>query len=147
MKIKKRTEGKIKNCLGFRDAYKFYKNNYEDVEDYKMFSEIIKECNKELLNQIVMNSEIVDLPYRLGTLQISKFERSYNKPKNKLAVDWKKSKEHGFIIYHESDYTYKWTWKKTTAIFKNKSGYKFQANRFAKRMVPEALAKKIDYFR
>lgn len=146
MQNKKRTEGKIKGCLGIKQAYKFYKNNYEDIEDYSEFSRIIKECNKELLSKIVNESEVISLPYRLGELQISKFERGFNKPKNKWPVDWKKSKELGFIVYYDTPYIYKWVWKKNRAVFKNKTGYKFQANRTAKRMVPKAIKEKIDYF-
>lgn len=143
----KRTEGKIKNCLTIRDAYKYYKANYEDVIDYKLFSKIIKACNKELVKQITYEAEVVKLPYRLGNLQIARFERSYNKPTNRLAVDWKLTKEHGFKIFHEQTNIYKWCWKKSNAIVKNKTGYKFTASRYAKREVPKALKKKVEYFK
>ncbi len=147
MQIKKRTEGKIKNCLTIRDMYKFYKKTYDDTLEYKEFSKIIKACNKELINQIVRESESIDLPYRLGRLQVARFERSYKKPINKLAVNWKLTKEHGFRIYHEDNNIYKWCWNKRTAIVINKTGYKFTPSRFAKREVPKALKEKTEYFK
>lgn len=111
----KRTEGKIKNCLTIRDIYKFYKKTYDEPVEYKVFAKVVKLCNKELVNQIVNESQIVDLPYRLGKMQICRFKRSFNKPKNKLSVDWKLTKEHGFKIFHEDDNVYKWVWKKTSS--------------------------------
>lgn len=143
----KRTEGKIKGSLTIRDIYKYYKANYEKPIDYKLFAKIIKACNKELVNQVVWESQSVKLPYRLGNLQIARFERSFNKPSNKLSVDWKLTKEHGFKIFHEQKDIYKWCWKKSNAIVKNKTGYKFTACRFAKREVPKAANKKIEYFK
>lgn len=147
--VKKRGIGKIKNCLSIRQMYIYYKSLYdkEDIVDYKIFARIIKKCNKELINQIVNYSEKVTLPYRLGDLQICKFKRSFNQPKNKWKIDYKKTKELGFTVYHDQEYIYKWCWKKHYAIVKNKTGYKFSANRGTARAVPRALERKIDYFK
>ena len=145
--MKKRTEGKIKECLAIRDMYKFYKNTYDDPVEYKVYAKIIKACNKELIRQITKESEILELPYRLGKLQIARFDRSYDKPTNKLAVNWKLTKEHGFKVFHEDNNIYKWVWNKHHSIVINKTGYKFMACRFAKREVPKALKDKVEYFK
>jgi len=147
MEIKKRTEGKIKGCLSIRDIYKFYKINYPEGVDYKAFAKIIKESNKKLLDKIVNQSEQIQLPYRLGKLQVSKFERSFNQPPNKWKIDFKKSKELGFKVYFDQKYIYKWCWKKHKAIVTNKTLYKFEASRLAKRMVPLALKNNVDFFK
>lgn len=145
---KKRTEGKIKGCLSIRDMYKYYKSNYTEPVDYKTFSKIIKTCNKELVRLVTEESQEILLPYRLGSLQIVRYDRKFTRASNKWAVDWKKTREHGFKIYHEQKYLYKWVWKKHSAIVKNKTGYKFTASRFAKREVPKAVnTKKVEYFK
>ncbi len=148
MTIKPRGKGKYTGCYGIKSIYKFYKKTYNTNIDYKQFVEIIKACNEELIKVITENAEIVELPYRLGKIQISKFERSYNQPKNKWKIDWKKSNELGIRVYHDQPFIYKWTWKKHHSIVKNKTGYKFIAARDSARTVPRLLAtKKYDYFK
>jgi len=144
----KRKKGKNKGCHGLKDMYKFYIENYDNPLSYKEFTEIIKASNSEILDYITKESGILELPYRLGILQISKFERSFNQPKNKWKIDWKRSVEEGFTVYHDQPFIYRWTWKKHHSIVKNKTGYKFIACRTAARLVPELLStKQIDYFK
>ena len=62
--IPPRSKGKIKGCLAIRDMYKHYlflniETPKEELIDYKLFAKITKECNKELINQIVNHSEIL----------------------------------------------------------------------------------------
>ncbi len=149
----KRGEGKTKGCLAIRDMYKYYvslkKESGDKPVDYKTFAKITKICNKELINQVVNNSEIFTLPYRLGTIQISKFERNF-KPDRKQhwTVDYKKSREAGVLVYHDTPFFYKWKWKKHHAIVKNKIAYKFKANRSANRAITVAIkVHKADYFK
>jgi hypothetical protein len=145
----KRGEGKIKECLVLKDSYEYYKKNTSSEKpiSYSEYSKYIKLCNLELLNNVVEEMNEVELPYRLGTLQINKFDRSYTQDKSKWAVDFKKTKELGFKVYFDQKYTYRWRWVKTHCIVRYKSKYKFTASRMAKRMVPKALAKNKDYFK
>ena len=144
----KRKNCKNKGCHGLKDMYKFYIENYDNPLSYKEFTEIIKASNNEILNYITKESGILELPYRLGKLQVSKFERSFNQPKNKWKIDWKRSVEEGFTVYHDQPFIYRWTWKKHNSIVKNKTGYKFIACRTASRLVPKLLStKQIDYFK
>lgn len=147
IEIKKRTEGKIKNCLTLRDMYKFYKKTYDNPVEYKVFAKVIKACNKELVKQVVRESEIINLPYRLGKLQIGRFDRSYKQPINKMSIDWKATRDNGFTVYHDEPNVYKWCWIKHSSIVKNKTGYKFSVCREAKREVPKAVRDKIEYFK
>ncbi len=151
MRIPKRTEGKNKGCLGPIALYKYYKKQCDILDKravpYNKFSTIIKSCNRELIRLCVEESEIVRLPLRLGYLQIVKREKGYNVSKDKLPIDWKRTKEEGFVIYYESKYLYKWMWLKKTSLVRNKTKYKFEACRWAKRCVPDALRRlKTDYF-
>lgn len=148
MIFKKRGKGKYTGCYGIKSIYKFYKKTYNSNIEYKQFVEIIKSCNEELIRVITEEAEIVELPYRLGKIQVSKFERSYNQPKNKWKIDWKRSNELGIRVYHDQPFIYKWTWKKHHSIVKNKTGYKFIAARDSARIVPRLLAtKQYDYFK
>lgn len=145
--MKKRTEGKIKNCIALKDSYKYYKENADRPVDYKTYVKYIKECNTELLNQVVNESVDVLLPYRIGTLHVVKFDRDYSGSTKNWPVDFKRTKELGFKVYFDQEAVYKWRWAKTHSIVKNKNKYKFTASRKAKRMVPQALANKVDYFK
>jgi hypothetical protein len=145
-----RGKGKLKGCLAIRDMYKYYVSitDKEDVIDYKTFAKITKTCNKELINQVVNNSEEVQLPYRLGSLRVCKMRRTFIPyKKNKWTIDYKKSREEGVLLYHDTPFIYKWKWMKHHSIVINKTGYKFRANRAAKREIAQAIkVKKVDYF-
>jgi len=147
----KRGKGKVSGVLGIREMYKYYLSlkdkKKDDIVDYKTFAMITKKCNEEAVNQIVNHSQEFHLPYRLGKLQVSKFERNFNPArKNKWKVDYKRSRESGVLVYHDSPFIYKWAWKKNRAVVINKSSYKFRAARTANRLITKALKNKVDYF-
>ncbi len=148
----KRGKGKVKGCLAIRDMYKYYLSLKEgakkdEIISYIDFARITKECNKELINQVVNHSEAITLPYRLGVLQVSKFERKfYPSKKNKWTIDYQKSREEGVLLYHDTPFIYKWRWKKHSCVVKNKTGYKFRANRASKRAITVALKNGRDFF-
>ncbi len=143
-----RSKGKNVGCYGIKDMYKFYKDNYEETIDYKEFAKICKACNEMLIKCVVDEMSTVELPYRLGELQIGKFERSFNKDQKNWGVDWGRSLKAGFKVYYEDRYVYKWCWKKHYAIVKNKTGYKFVSARDSSRIVTPAIKiKKCDYFK
>lgn len=148
-KTVKRGTGKTKGCLAIRDMYKYYLSitDKEDIIPYQLFAKITKACNKELINQVVNHSQSIELPYRLGQLQVTKLERVFKLDgRNKYSIDFGKSKKLGIKIFYDSPYIYKWKWKKHHAIVINKTGYKFRANREAKRSITKALKKGRDYF-
>lgn len=138
MIIPKRTKGKNNKCIGAAKMYKYYLNKCRNTDrreiSYSKFSKIIKACNRELTRLCTEEAEIVRLPLRLGYLQVCKFDKSFNRI-DKMIVDWKRTKEEGFIIYYDEKNIYKWCWLKKTSLVKNKSKYKFLACREAKRRV------------
>lgn len=146
----KRGSGKYSNSITMREMYKDYraekKANKDPYVTYKEYANIIKTANKKILNYLVNDAEVFILPYRLGELQIRKTQKSFDLTRTKLAVDYKRSKKEGFIIFHENRYLYSWFWKKRGYLTQNITWYKFEAVRHAKRMVKPALQKKIDYF-
>ena len=146
--VKKRGKGKVVKPAGLKDMYKFFIANTKNPIPYKEYTSIIKACNSELVDVVVKEAKIFQMPYRLGVLQVTRFDRVFSKHKNKWAVNYDESKKLGFIVYHDSPYIYKFNWKKTKAKFISKTGYKFKANRNAGRLVPKTLkTTKINYFK
>ncbi len=151
MNIPKRTEGINKGCLGPIALYKYYVKQCDILDKrpipYNKFSTILKSCNRELIRLCAEESEIVRLPFRLGYLQICKFEKSYNVPINKLPIDWARTNELGFRVLHENRFSYKWCWLKKTSLATNRFKYKFTACREAKRSVAKAIKElKTEYY-
>ena len=103
-----------------------------------------------LIEEILLNSEEVRLPYRLGTVRIKKSKMKYD-DKNKLKIDWAKSKKLGKRIYHLNDHTggynYRFYW--TKGIVKNITAYSFIPTRTNTRRLASILKDKerqLDYF-
>jgi len=132
--------------LGVKEAYKLYEAESESPVGYKEYVAHIKECNKLLLSK-VMDSDDVELPYRMGKIHVIKYDKIYSQDKKKWAVDFNKTRKEGFVVYFDQKYIYKWRWDKNRMIVKNKSKYKFTASRLAKRSVPKALQSKKDFFK
>ncbi len=147
----KRGKGKLTGCLTIKDAYLSYKqSNIDKSRDYVdkgTFSKLCKEFNKELIDQVIEESESVKLPHRLGKLFVIKRNLDLGSiPKNKWKVNYQKSKELGYIVYFDNDKKYYIRWDKKVAIFKWKSVYLFNACRTAKRQLGAAIKNKKDYY-
>jgi len=149
----KRGKAKVKCDLTLKDFYEVYKGREEAKErkpkDYKLYRDIIKDFNEELVRTIVFDNEVVKLPYRLGNLSIKKYKVSFNPDKQNIwKVDYKKSKEVGFIVYYDSPYRYKWKWNKRHVKLTGKKYYKFLPCREASRLIAKALREnsRLDYF-
>jgi len=138
---------RVKGCPSAYDVYSFYRDNSESPVSRKEYSRIIKECNQEVLTEVVNNSNDFEVPYRMGIMSVIKYSRVYGVDKRRWAVDFKKTKEVGFKVFFDQEYIYKWRWLKTNAIVKGKSKYKFTASRQAKRLVPRALSNKVDFYK
>ncbi len=137
---------------GLKEAYKFYVqeciNKKVDYQDYKTYSTIIKEANLLIRDKIVLEAETLELPYRLGKISIVKFENTYNPDKQyKWKVDYKKSKEVGYIVYYGEPYGYRWKWSKVDCRVVGKMYYHFKPNRTASRLIAKAiLVNGVDYY-
>ena len=157
----KRGLGNYTKDYGSDECYKHYKNGIkkiavtdEDVEallvDKKLFRAICDEFNKLLIDEILISSEEIRLPYRLGTIRIKKSKMKYD-DKNKLKIDWAASKKLGKRIYHLNDHTggYKYRFYWTKGIVKNITAYSFIPTRTNTRSLASILKDKnrqLDYF-
>lgn len=147
-----RTQGKLNLDIGLSDFYEEYKREAEvkgrSIIDHKIHASILKDFNKKLSEKIVFNCSTYQLPYRLGLLGVIKFEQNFDSSKQgKWAIDWKKSKETGQIIYFENSERYKWKWDKQKKL-KGKRYYQFKATRPNSRLIKQALVEnpKLDYY-
>lgn len=148
----KRGEGNYKKDYGSNDVYKKYKEDVipELQVDKKLFRKICDDFNRMLIEEILLNSEEVRLPYRLGTVRIKKSKMKYD-DKNKLKIDWAASRKLGKRIYHLNDHTggYKYRFYWTKGIIKNITAYSFIPTRTNTRTLASILKDKnreLDYF-
>jgi len=157
----KRGEGVYKKDYGSDDIYNLYKNEIKKIAvtekeldsllvDKKLFRTICDEFNKLLIDEILINSEEMRLPYRLGVVRIKKSKMKYD-DKNKLKIDWAASKKLGKRIYHLNDHTggYKYRFYWTKGIVKNITAYSFIPTRTNTRRLASILKDKnrqLDYF-
>lgn len=136
-----------KSDFGILDYYKFYKNKYNNDISKTKYKNIIEDFNKEIINLVIENNLIYQLPYIGMEIMIKKDRR---KPRivdgkviNNTPVDWKttnelwerdkEAKEKKIIVrynnYHTSGYVFRIYCKKFKCNLKYRSLYKFKANR------------------
>lgn len=99
--------------------------------------------------KIVYENASYKIPYKLGLLGIIKFHQKFNDDnKHRWAVDWKKSKEIGQIVYFENSDRYKWRWDKSYTRFKGKKYYAFKATKLNNRLIKKAKKENphLDYY-
>lgn len=151
-KNKKRGEGNYKKDFGTNEIYKYYQDKVipELQVDKQLFRKICDEFNKLIIDEILINSEDIRLPYRLGTIRVKKSKMKYD-DKNKLKIDWAASRKLGKRIYHLNDHTggYKYRFYWTKGIVKNITAYSFIPTRTNTRTLASILKDKdrqLDYF-
>lgn len=104
---------------------------------------ILYSFNDSFRNYILETGERAKLPYGLGEFTINKKKRRKMKGPNdefiNLAVDWKKTKEKGKIIYnfnyHTEGYFFGWVWFKEATRFKHSDLWYFKPTRVTSRLL------------
>lgn len=151
----KRSKGKLPVDIGIKDFYKEYqeeglRKERTTLVEYPTYSQVLLSFHKLLVTKLVNENECYKLPYKLGLLGIIKFDQEFDVDRrNKWAVDWKKSKELGQIVYFENTERYKWRWDKTGMKLKGKKYYNFKASRDNNRLLAKIKKAnpRIDYYR
>ena len=95
---------KLKEKFGLREIYKFYKSKFTPEEracssfvDYKTYSNILKDFNKEMIRLIIEEGVEFKLPVRLGFLRVKKYKKNIRLNPDgsvntkSLKVDWNES--------------------------------------------------------
>lgn len=149
-KVQSNRKHKINGSIGVYDIYKYIRKNkwqniprpLKEAEFYK----IIRKVNQLLALELSKGKEI-NLPHRLGTLEIRKrptrVEIINGKLVTTLPIDWdatlklwfedKQSREDKVLIKQETEDVFKVYYNKNKADYTNKTFYDFKPNRDIKR--------------
>lgn len=157
----------IKSDYGSDDYYNYFKkNNKNDPITRKQFGEILKEFNSHLRDRISSKGAGIIFPARIGRVELRKTKTEVKvdeegKIVNNLPTNWKATRELWrsnpeaknksikikFTNEHTGGYTFKVSYLKSKAAFKNKSIYKARFNRTLKRNLSKSIFQgKIDAF-
>ena len=149
-KVQNNRKHKVNGSIGVYDIYKYIRKNkwqniprpLKEAEFYK----IIRKVNQLLALELSKGKEI-NLPHRLGTLEIRKrptrVEIINGKLVTTLPIDWdatlklwfedKQSREDKVLIKQETEDVFKVYYNKNKADYTNKTFYDFKPNRDIKR--------------
>lgn len=161
----KRGQGKIKSDFGINDYYKFYSQTIKNPKPKDLFTKIIYNFNKEIVDCII-NEGLEFIPIKTQfRFCIRKNKRSIQIKNNKLIntnpVDWKttldlwkedpEAKEKKLIIrhnnYHSSKYIFRIMMVKGKLNYLNKKYFKFKPCRsFQRNLAKRILDKDKDVF-
>lgn len=154
--MKKGMKAKVRNSWGTYDCYKkIRKNGWNGIGQpvsEKDFYAIIRGINLLIADNIA-NGITVKLPFKMGVLELKKFQKGVSfvdgKLKNTYPIDWhntlllwdndEEAREKKIRLRHENEWVYHVRYDKGKAGFNNKVFYNFALNTFIKR----ALSKNI----
>ena len=128
---------------GLKDYYNYYveycNKHKSKYQDYSVFAKIVRQANTIIRDQVLTNEQF-NMPYLMGSLKIIKFENKFDPKKQyKWKVDYKKSKEVGYIVYYGEQFGYRWKWNKSKAKVSGKMYYHFKPVRLASRLINKAI--------
>ena len=154
LKIKDKRNHKITNSYGLNDAWKWAKENkgIDNIVDEATYKKIIKAVNNKLANNLLNNKDIV-LPYRMGILEIRKFNKSIkivnNKAITNLGIDWKETlklwesdeeaRTNKTLVRFNVDTIFRVVYNKYNANYRNQLFYKFSVLRRIKVKLKEKI--------
>jgi hypothetical protein len=154
--MKKGSKAKVNGSWGVYDCYKkIRKNGWKGIGQpvtEKQFYAIIRGINMLMADNIA-NGITVKLPFKMGVLELRKYQRGVSlvdgKLKNTYPIDWhntlllwekdEEARRKRIRLRHENEWVYHVRYDKWKAGFNNKVFYQFTLNTFIKR----ALSKNI----
>ena len=149
-KVKESRNHKVKNSYGIYDGYKFYRKNKPKDPKYVLtesqYFAITRKVN-EFLAEALSKGEDVILPFRLGRIEVRKYESRITwdgkKVKSNLPIDWDRTLKLWYedeeayknktLIKIEEKEIYKIFYNRNLADYTNKSFYQFNLNRELKK--------------
>lgn len=163
-KVKGPRKHKVKNSYGVYDYYKYYRKNKPKESKYilseSQYFAIIRKVNEYIVDSILEGNDI-NLPYRLGRIELRKTETYVKfdgkKLKTNRAIDWDKtlklwyedpsSYENRILIRTEDKSIYKIYYNRIVADYTNKSFFTIDFNRDFKRRLKISIREdEIDAF-
>lgn len=116
--------------------------------DYSLYTRVLEEMCKVILEHVLERSEGFKMPYGLGFIQIGKYRPKSLSAKS-LSVDYKASLEYGKRIYHLNEhsggYKYRMYWSKIPRTFPDRYKYQLCLVRQNKRRLAQLIFNKQDY--
>lgn len=152
-------EHKITASLGMREAFRYYTKKSKSLNE-KDFRRVIRYINS-LLQESLASGEDINLPCRMGRLELRKFKTSVSfrdgKMITNLPIDWdetlnlwyedKESFKEKRKVRMEVPEVFRVYYKKSTANYNNKSFFTFKVNRDLKqKLKTNIINKKVDAF-
>ena len=158
-KANTKKEHKITASLGMREAFRYYTKKSKALDE-KEFRRVIRYINN-LLQESLVSGEDINLPCRMGRLELRKFKTSVSFKDGKiitnLPIDWDET----LNLWYEDEESFKEKrkvrmevpevfrvyYKKSTANYNNKSFLTFKVNRDLKqKLKTNIINKKVDAF-
>lgn len=155
---------KVKNSYGVYDGFKFYRKNRPKEHKYVLtesqYFSIIRKVN-ELLGEALINGADINLPHRLGRLEVRKYEAKITidgeKVRTNLPIDWdrtlklwyedEESYKNKTLVKVEEKEIFKVYYNRLIANYNNKAFYQFDVNRELKKRLKQNIKDgKIDAF-
>lgn len=145
---------RVTNSYTTRDIYNGIKKSL-NVDEHT-FGQIIKTVNG-LLAERVINGLEVNLPSKMGKLELRKFKTKVKLKDGKIVtnkpIDWRETlnlweedeeaKKNKTLVRHDTDFVYRIVYKVDSANYKNKSFYKLSLSRRYKRTITKNIKKGI----
>lgn len=149
----------VKSDYGSNDYYRFYKKMNDNSEvTRKDYGNIIKDFNTHLRDGLSNKGIDIVMPSRLGRIELRKIKTSVTIDEegnivNNLPTNWKATRELWksnevakennvkirFTNEHTDGYTFKISYLKSGANYKNKTMYKLKFNRLLKRNLSKSI--------
>lgn len=157
----------VKSDYGANDFYRDFKKSNPEIEmTRKEYGLILNGFNSHLRDRISSKGAGFILPCRIGRVELRKAKTEVKIDEdgnivNNLPVNWKATREFWknnpsakeekrtikFTNEHTDGYTFKVSYLKSKALYKNKSVYKIRFNRELKRNLSKSIFKgRIDAF-
>lgn len=152
-------EHKITASLGMREAFRYYTKKSKSLNE-KDFRRVVRYINSILQESLALGEDI-NLPCRMGRLELRKFKTSVSFKNGKmitnLPIDWdetlnlwyedKESFKEKRKVRMEVPEVFRVYYKKSTANYNNKSFFTFKVNRDLKqKLKTNIINKKVDAF-
>lgn len=132
---------RVKGSVGMNQAFAYYKRNNGTLAS-DAFRKLIHRIN-QLLQESLSLGEEIELPQRMGRLEVAKFRTKVRFENGKMitnkAIDWPETKKlweedewcrkNRKYIRFENEFIYRLRYRKQKANYKNKTYIKYYANR------------------
>lgn len=147
---------KVKGSVGVYDMYKLIRKNHwynigRPITE-KEFYAVIRGINR-LLAEKISNGETVKFPYRMGSLELRKYQVGVSfkdgKLHNTYPINWNKTLHLWYenpeahrkkiLLRDENPWMYNIRYNKCNAVYNNKQFYQFDVNTFIKKKLSKNI--------